>query len=169
MTSIVRLMHYAAAWPQEFQQIKSGILQSCAGAVVAVEHIGSTAIPGLIARPIIDAVASVGSPEAFEEAIARIEGLNFRRIEAPFWCRDSVLLLRPRHGEPTHQLLLSPPASQTVQRTLAIRDYLRREPARAIEFEQAKIERWKDREGDPVAYARDKAAFFAHLEEQLGL
>ena len=169
MTSIVRLMHYSAAWPQEFQQAKSGILQSCAGDVVQVEHIGSTAIPGLVARPVIDMVACVRKPELLEAAAARLEGLFFRRAQSPSWCEEAVMMHKPRHGELTHRLLLSTLDDRAVARTLAIRDFLRREPARAVDFEHAKIRRWKDQSGELEAYERDKAVFFAHLEEQLGL
>ncbi len=59
----VRLMHYDPRWRQEFEQTRSSILHSCAGWVTAVEHIGSTAISGLIARPTIDVIASVADDE----------------------------------------------------------------------------------------------------------
>lgn len=170
MAAMVRLMHYAASWPQEFEQTKSGILQSCAGDVVAVEHIGSTAIPGLIARPVIDIVACVRVGEVLDDAAERIEGLYFRRVDAPLWCRrDSIQMQKPRHGEATHQVLLTTLTSRTFQRTLAVRDHLRRVPARAVDFEEAKVRGWKHLEGALDPYERDKAIFFAHLEDQLGL
>ena len=72
----VRLMHYDPRWRQEFQQTKSSILHSCAGWVTAVEHVGSTAISGLIARPIIDVLAAVADESALATAAQLIEGLN---------------------------------------------------------------------------------------------
>lgn len=170
MAALVRLMHYAAAWPQEFEQIKSGILQSCMGDVVVVEHIGSTAIPGLIARPVIDMVACVRSGELLEDAAAQVEGLYFRKVNSPAWCsRDALVLEKPRHGEMTHQLLLTTLASRTVTRTLAIRDHLRQVPSKAVDFEEAKIRGWRALQGAAEPYQRDKAIFFASLEDQLGL
>jgi GrpB-like predicted nucleotidyltransferase (UPF0157 family) len=168
MTSTIRLMHYAAAWRQEFEQSKSGILQSCQGNVSDVQHIGSTAIPGLIARPIIDMVAIVSAVELLDEAAMQIQGLFFRMIETPSWCRDSLVLSKPRHGDATHLVFLTTPESRTHRRTVAIRDHLRAQPARAVEFEAAKVRRWKDVDGDSTHYDRDKAIFIAHLEEQLG-
>lgn len=165
----IRLMHFSAAWKQEFEQTKSGIFQSCQGDVVDVEHVGSTAIPGLIARPIIDLVAIVASEDLLETAAAQIEGLYFKRIDAPEWCLDSIVLSKPRHGETTHHLYLTTAESRTHRRTLRIRDHLRQVPARAVEFEGAKVRRWKDAEGDADQYLRDKSVFFAHLEEQLGI
>jgi GrpB-like predicted nucleotidyltransferase (UPF0157 family) len=165
----IRLMHFSPAWRQEFEQTKSGIFQSCQGDVIAIEHVGSTAIPGLIARPIIDLVAIVAGAEQLETAASQIEGLYFRRVETPAWCSDSIVLTKPRHGEMTHQVYLTYAETRTHRRTMTIRDHLRQVPARAVEFESAKIRRWKDAEGDPELYFRDKAVFFAHLEEQLGI
>jgi GrpB-like predicted nucleotidyltransferase (UPF0157 family) len=54
----VRMMHYDPRWPQEFEQTRSGILQCCRGDVIEVCHIGSTAVSGLVAQPIIDLVAA---------------------------------------------------------------------------------------------------------------
>lgn len=169
MNDAVRLMHYAPAWRQEFEQTKSGVFQSCQGDVTTIEHIGSTAIPGLIARPIIDLVACVRDASVIEAAAVQVEGLYFRRVEPPSWCQDSILLIKPRHGEPTHQLWLTSLDSRTHRRSIIIRDHLRNHPARAVEFEEAKVRRWKAVDGDAEHYERDKAIFFAHLEEQLGL
>jgi len=169
MGEAVRLMHYAPAWRQEFEQTKSGIFQSCQGEVTRVDHIGSTAIPGLIARPIIDMVACVHNAIMIENAANQIEGLNYRRVDSPSWSEDSILLSKPRHGERTHHLWLTTIDSRTHRRAILIRDHLRQHPARAIDFEDAKVRRWKEIDGDAEQYERDKAIFFAHLEEQLGL
>ena len=168
MPTSIRLMHYAAAWRQEFEQSKSGILQSCQGDVTDVQHVGSTAIPGLIARPIIDIIALVSAPELLDAATLQIQGLFFQTVDPPSWCRDAIVLSKPRHGESTHLVFLTTPESRTHRRTLAIRDHLRAQPARAVEFESAKVRRWKAGDGDSEQYDRDKAIFFAHLEEQLG-
>jgi len=162
-------MHYAPAWRQEFEQTKSGVFQSCQGDVTVVEHIGSTAIPGLIARPIVDLVACVHDVSSLERAATQIEGLYFRRDELPSWCDDCVLFIKPRHGEATHHLFLTAINSRTHRRTVALRDHLRNQPARAVEFEGAKIRRWKAVDGNADDYHRDKNIFFAHLEEQLGV
>ena len=77
----VRLMYYDPRWRQEFEQTRSSILHSCAGWVTAVEHIGSTAIPGLVARPTIDVAAAADDQEGMEQASLLIEGLNYRLQE----------------------------------------------------------------------------------------
>ncbi len=168
----VRLTHYDPRWRQEFQQTRSSILQSCQGWVVAVEHIGSTAIAGLIARPTIDAIAGVTSGEALEPAALLIEGLNFRRVESPSWASEAIALRKPRHAnpadpEPTHQVLLMRVECPAWNRALEVRDWMLSHREDAVRFEEAKVARWRNGEGDRQRYQSDKAIFFAHLEDQI--
>lgn len=168
----VRLTHHDPRWRQEFEQTRSSILQSCEGWVVAVEHVGSTAIAGLVARPTIDAIAGVEGPEAIEPAANLIEGLNFSRSEPPIWASDAILLSKPRYRpehqpHATHQVLLMPVDCPTWRRLVRVRDYLRSHAEDAVRYEEAKISRWRSGEGDQAKYLADKAIFFAHLEDQI--
>jgi GrpB-like predicted nucleotidyltransferase (UPF0157 family) len=168
----VRLMHYDARWRQEFQQTRSSILFSCDGWVSAVEHIGSTAVSGLISRPTIDVVAGVEDRQALDEATPRIEGLNYRRVQAPEWAQNATVLVKPRHSvagqpDPTHSILLTVTGSGTWRKVLRMRDFLREHPETAIRFEEAKVAHWRSGEGDLENYQAAKALFFSHLEDQL--
>jgi GrpB-like predicted nucleotidyltransferase (UPF0157 family) len=168
----VRLMHYDPRWRQEFQQTKSSILHSCAGWVTAVEHVGSTAISGLIARPIIDVLAAVVDESALATAAQLIEGLNFRINDSPAWSAEPIVLGKPRHlsasqPEPTHCVWLVIHKSDCWRRMIGMRDWLRKQKETAIRFEEAKVARWRSGEGELSAYESDKALFFAHLEDQM--
>jgi GrpB-like predicted nucleotidyltransferase (UPF0157 family) len=168
----VRLMHYDPRWRQEFEQTRSSILHSCAGWVTGLEHIGSTAISGLIARPTIDAVAAVDNMDAMEPAALLMEGLNFRREASPVWASGAITLVKPRHSlegqlDPTHTVLLVVQGCVVWNRVIRIRDWLRSRAEVAIRFEEAKVARWRSGEGDLVSYQADKALFFAHLEDQI--
>ena len=127
----VRLMHYDPRWRQEFEQTRSSILHSCAGWVTAVEHIGSTAISGLIARPTIDVVAAVQDDCDVDKAACLIEGLNYgRESSSSSWAPESVSLLKPRHAlvgqtDPTHHVLLVVQDSSVWNRVIRVRDWLR--------------------------------------------
>jgi GrpB-like predicted nucleotidyltransferase (UPF0157 family) len=168
----VRLMHYDPRWRQEFQQTKSSILHSCAGWVTAVEHVGSTAISGLIARPTIDVLAAVADETALTTATQLIEGLNFRINDAPDWSTEPIVLGKPRHlstaqPDPTHCVWLVIYESDCWHRMIRMRDWLRDQKETAIRFEEAKVARWRSGEGELSAYESDKALFFAHLEDQM--
>ncbi|MAI31572.1 MAG: hypothetical protein CBE00_03225 [Planctomycetaceae bacterium TMED240] len=168
----VRLMHYDPRWPQEFQQTKSSILQSCEGWVTAVEHVGSTAISGLIARPTIDVLAAVEDANALATAAQLIEGLNFRINDSPDWSTEPIVLGKPRHlsvaqPDPTHSVWLVIYGSDCWQRMIRMRDWLRDNKETAVRFEEAKVARWRSGEGELSSYESDKALFFAHLEDQM--
>ena len=169
MTDVVRLMHYDPRWRQEFEQTRSVILDSCRGWVTDVAHIGSTAVSGLIAQPIIDVVATVDDPRGFEPAVLRLEGINFAVAAAPGWAEGARLLVKPRRGEVTHRIFLAGSASPLPDRLLALRDWLRGSREEALAFEEAKVERWKECEGDAVRYKRAKQELFARLEGRMGL
>ena len=160
MSDFVRLMHYDPRWRQDFQQVRSSILQSCEGWVSEVFHIGSTAISGIIARPIIDCAAVVSSPDGFNDATVFIEGLNFRLQENPRWLKTGRFLTKPRAGEPTHHVFLFLEQDPWLKRILAVRDVLQSDRELAMKFEETKVHHWKCSEGDAELYQQAKAPFF---------
>lgn len=172
----VRLMHYDPRWRQEFRQTQSGLLQCGEGWITSAEHIGSTAISGLIARPTIDIVATVESIDALEPAAALIEGLHFGREKVPHWIGSNanqvIVMSKPRHlvsekPDPTHWVLLTIEKSSLLQRVLSVRDLLRNQPELAIDFEEAKVATWRNGEGDFANYTKEKSVFFKDLESRL--
>lgn len=167
MTDGVRLMHYDPRWRQEFEQTRSVILDSCRGWVTGVTHIGSTAISGLIAQPIIDVVATVDDPQGFDSAVLRLGGINFAVAAAPAWAEEATLLVKPRRGEVTHQIFLVGSQSPLRERMLALRDWLRGNRQEALAFEEAKVERWKESEGDAARYEQAKHDLFTRLEARM--
>ncbi|TWU58041.1 GrpB family protein [Rubripirellula reticaptiva] len=167
----VRLMHYDPRWRQEFQQTRSSILASCEGWVNSVEHIGSTAISGLIARPTIDVIALVPNDEAIQPARQLIEGLNFRIEPTASWATDVMTLEKPRAAspgmDPTHRVMLVVQGAPVAIRTVRFRDYLRSRPEVAIRWEEFKVAAWRDSDGDFLRYESEKSVFIAHLEDQM--
>ncbi|TWU24157.1 dephospho-CoA kinase/protein folding accessory domain-containing protein [Novipirellula galeiformis] len=171
-TNPVRLMHFDPRWRQEFEQTRSSILQSCEGRVVDVVHIGSTAISGLIARPTLDLLAGVSEADMMERAALLIEGLNYRRVASPLWAGSCITLCKPRYvtpdpPDPTHCVYLMMAMSPAWVEAVSIRDYLRQNAESAVDFEAAKVKRWRRGEGDLERYNADKAIFFAHLKDQI--
>lgn len=160
MSDLVRLMHYDPRWRQEFEQTRSSILQSCEGWVSEVYHVGSTAISGLIARPIVDCVAVVSEAEGFEEASICIEGLNFKVTANPDWLTSGRFLIKPRAGAQTHHVYLLVAGDEWLQRFLTVRDTFRENPELAIRFEETKVHHWKCSDGDRELYQNAKHPFF---------
>lgn len=68
----VELLEYQVSWPDRFRLVADELAAAMAGADFAVEHIGSTAVPGLCAKPVIDVLLGVGDLEAVQ---GRVDGL----------------------------------------------------------------------------------------------
>ena len=71
--SRVVLLPYDAAWPAHFQQARTKLQAAFADASIAIEHIGSTAVPGLCAKPVIDVLAGAPSLARIEQAIPALQ------------------------------------------------------------------------------------------------
>jgi len=70
---------YDASWPRRFEEERAMILRACgAGAFTRIEHVGSTAVPGLGAKPVIDIMPGVRSLDAFMPYVERIETLGYQ-------------------------------------------------------------------------------------------
>tara|TARA_R110002111_G_scaffold59008_2_gene99573 strand:- start:626 stop:1234 length:609 start_codon:yes stop_codon:yes gene_type:complete len=168
----VRLMHYDPRWRQEFEQTRSNILSSCEGWITGAQHIGSTAISGLIARPTIDVVATTAEEKGLDRAASLIEGLNFRCVDTPLWADGAITLIKPRSlsaesSDLTHRVFLVVAPSAMLLRAVAYRNYLRKHPEVAIELEEVKVASWREHDGDLDAYQKDKAAFFVKIQDQI--
>ena len=119
---IVRLVPYRPEWPSLFEQEKRRILAAIGQHVLDVQHVGSTAIPGMLAKPILDIGIAV---ESFEEAtvcIAPMEALRYRyRGELGIPYRHYFVRGEPR----THQVHMLEREGPEWGRMLLFRDFLR--------------------------------------------
>lgn len=152
----IRLMHWDSRWRQEFEQTRSSILQCGEGRIVDVQHVGATAVPGMIARPIIDFVAIVGDPVDLKDSCFLIEGLNFLPVPLPDWAEPQSgitrTLQKPRRGEPTHFAWVTTQGSPVAAEMLRFRNQLRDDSSLAMQFESDKVDCWKQCGGDENRY-----------------
>ncbi len=154
------VVDYDSRWPRLFEQEKERIGAALGGALVLVEHIGSTAVPGLAAKPVIDIGLGLRSLAEAPALIPAIESLGY--IYEPaleqalpqrrFFWRGTRLV----H---THHLHLAEVADPVLLRPLRFRDYLRRHPQAAREYGDLKKELAKTCKQDLDAYVAGKTAF----------
>src|SRR5439155_9295059 len=74
----IEIVDYDAAWPRQFEDEKHRILAAIGRYVAAVEHIGSTAVPGLAAKPIIDILVGLRSLTDATNWIIPLAGLGYQ-------------------------------------------------------------------------------------------
>ena len=78
MSDAIVIVEYNPAWPSEFVRLRDRAQAALGDVAVAIEHVGSTAVPGLPAKDLIDMVVVVESDEDVDEAIARLAAIGYR-------------------------------------------------------------------------------------------
>lgn len=162
-------MAFNPQWMQEFEQTKSSILQATDGWLSDVQHIGSTSVPDSVARPVVDVVAGISDLQGLNDCCLLIEGLNFLRIETPDWCEQELcgLLIKPRHGEATHSVLVVRHNGALWQKSLAIRDRLRSNADEWQTLLQIKLEHFQPGCSARQQYENAKAEYFEDLADRI--
>jgi GrpB-like predicted nucleotidyltransferase (UPF0157 family) len=154
---------YDPRWPQLFEQERRRVADALGDAVVEQEHIGSTAVPGLAAKPIVDILAGLRTLELPADAIEAMEKLGYEFLgEYGIAGRLFFRKGRPRSHH-VHAVLLG---SDLWERHLAFRDYLRVHSAEADAYAQFKLKLVRDVGGDRDRYVDGKDAFAAILERR---
>lgn len=160
ITEEVRLVAYDSSWMNLFATERTRLLELFPGRFTAIEHIGSTAVPGLAAKPIIDLLAGVNT---FSEADSLLSTLCAHGFEtsAEFNATlpDSRWLMRHESGRRTHHLHLAVFGSEFWGRRVRFRDLLRADAAMADRYEKLKHGLAEQHRHDRDAYTEAKAAF----------
>jgi GrpB-like predicted nucleotidyltransferase (UPF0157 family)/predicted phosphodiesterase len=157
---VVRLVPYAAEWPVLYEQERARLQAAIGGQVLDIQHVGSTAVPGLAAKPILDIAVAVADFDEARRCIAPLEGLGYTyRGENGIPRRHYFVKGEPR----THHLHMLERDSDEWRRHLFFRDHLRAhdEVARAYaRLKQSLAERYPHDRG---AYTEAKGAFIARV------
>ena len=154
-------MPYDPEWPRRFEAERARLEAALAPWLEqGIHHIGSTSVPGLAAKPIIDMLAGVRDIEEARAAFQPLEALGYHyrehRPEAHLFWKDK------------HNLHLTEPASDLWRERLAFRDALRADSTLAAEYEE-----WKLRHvaATPArsAYTADKRPFVLRVLAEAGI
>jgi GrpB-like predicted nucleotidyltransferase (UPF0157 family) len=155
------IVPYDPAWPAMFEEEKSRILEVCGEWLVAVEHMGSTSVPGLAAKPIIDIMPGLRRLEDGIHCIKPMQSLGYHYM-GEFGVPGRMYFTRgtPRTYN-VHMFLFGDPEWQ---RNLRFRDYLRAHPQAAAEYEALKkilADRHRD---EREAYTHAKTQFIQGIQ-----
>ena len=160
----IEIVPYDSSWPARFDEEQKKLLETIGTWLVGpIEHIGSTAIPGLGAKPVIDIMAGVETLEASRPAIARLTDLAY--CYAPYRPDSEHWFCKPSPTFRTHHLHLVPFGSSQWDEASAFRDYLRAHSAVAVEYEDLKRRLAQQHRFDREAYTEAKGPFVARISE----
>jgi GrpB-like predicted nucleotidyltransferase (UPF0157 family) len=166
MTSVpeqsVQIVPYDETWPTRFEQERAILDRAIKRWVVGgIEHVGSTAVPGLAAKPVIDIMVGVDSLEASRAAIPVLSELEY----CYFPYRPDVMhwFCKPSPSFRTHHLHLIPFRSRLWLERLAFRDYLRTHADVAAEYAELKQHLAALHHFDREAYTDAKTPFVERI------
>jgi GrpB-like predicted nucleotidyltransferase (UPF0157 family) len=123
---------YDPAWPESFERVRATVWPALRDVALTVEHVGSTAVPGLAAKPIVDVTVVVPAAADVPAAIARLAAIGYVH-QGDLGIAEREAFTSPP-GSPPHHLYLCPSGSATLANHLGVRDYLRSQPDAALEY-----------------------------------
>ena len=160
------IVGYDERWPRMFEEERQRILAATGSALVAVEHIGSTSVPGLAAtKKIIDIMAAVERLDDAPQCVAPLAELGYQYIpefEAEF--PERRYFHRGAVEVHTHHLHMVERTSEFWRRHLLFRDYLRSHPDAASEYAMLK-RRLASRHVETDDYTLAKTDFITGIEQ----
>jgi len=163
--SRVAIVPYDPQWPYAYAGEHLKLISLGGSSIVALEHIGSTSIPGLAAKPIIDMMAAVMAPEISYELAARLEEHGYRLVETDM--RDRLFLRKhsPIDCSAFHLHIVHYNTWGERHERL-MRDYLLEHSDAVAAYAAIKIKLACDHAEDSLAYTRAKTAFIQELVDK---
>ena len=160
----IYMVSHDPKWRQLFQQEAEQLTAVLGSSVAAVHHIGSTAIPTIYAKPVLDLLLVVQDLAALDEKQPRMEALGYEALGEfgipgrRYFRRDNL------SGERTHQVHVFENDSPQIKRHLAFRDYLINHPETAQEYSDLKRELAAKHPEDIELYMDSKDEFIKKID-----
>lgn len=162
----VHLAEYDPAWPTCFEAERDRLLKIFPIELIDVQHIGSTAIPGMSAKPIIDVMAGVASMAVAHALFEPILDHGYvTSVEFNASLTDRRWFMRHANGHRTHHLHVVVHESDLWRQRLAFRDALRADPVLAERYAVLKSELAFHHRADREAYTSAKSEFVRSVVE----
>jgi GrpB-like predicted nucleotidyltransferase (UPF0157 family) len=163
----IDITRYDPAWPEQFRATAAKLTELLRPWLATpIEHIGSTSVPGIAAKPILDMMAGVHDLQAARAAIPVLTSHGYTHAQhrpATLWFHKARTDADPEQG-----LHLTEPGSSLWRERLAFRDALRTDPLLASQYQQLK-ERLAADSGDIAAYTAGKRQFVVQVLARAGV
>ena len=158
----VRVASYDPTWPSRFEAERAGLEKVLGDAITGgIHHVGSTSVPGLDAKPVIDILVGVADLQGSRAYIQPLAGLSY--MYAPYRPDEMLWFCKPNPAHRTHHLHVVPSGSKRFRDELAFRDHLRTHPAAALEYATLKRQLAAEFEHDREAYTEAKGDFIRQI------
>ena len=160
---LVRLVPYEPAWAELYREEEARLRAALGDHVVQIEHVGSTSVPGLHAKPILDIVVAVrdmGDVTMFEEVVGRLGYEHRPEHDMP---GRLYLVKSTADDKATHHLNITELGTECWFSHVAFRDYLRTWRAIMEEYRSLKDELARHHQQDRRGYLAGKGPFITRI------
>ena len=169
MVKRVIVESYNSEWKKDFEDIRSELMAVLEGKVISVEHVGSTSVEGLSAKPVIDIDVVIEDEDAFPEVKAAMESIGYTHEgDLGIKGREAFKYKGKEHLRKHHLYVCTKDAAE-LKRHISFRDYLRTHPEAVREYGRIKEEGAKLYLLDIDSYIEHKAPFIEGIYRALGI
>jgi GrpB-like predicted nucleotidyltransferase (UPF0157 family) len=155
----VVIVNYNPQWPTFYESETKLICRVLGSRILAIEHIGSTAVPNLGGKNIVDIMAGVNSLEEAKQCLAPLERIGYTEVIPQVDKTDWYYCLKKGHQTPGFHLHLVRFGSEHWKKHVIFRDFLRKNPKVAKEYYALKKELAAKYGTDRLGYTEAKTAF----------
>ena len=163
-TQRVFLQPHDSRWADDFAREAAAVVRGLGSAVRTIHHIGSTAIPGIHAKPIIDMLAVADDLSLLDEYASRLAVLGYEALGEFGISGRRYFRKNNSVGERTHHIHAFRTGSAHITRHLAFRDYLRAHPDSARDYDALKHRLAEACSYDSGGYTDGKDAFIRAID-----
>jgi GrpB-like predicted nucleotidyltransferase (UPF0157 family) len=158
---------YNPQWPLQFQELHSLLWPAVKDVALSIEHVGSTSVPGLAAKPVLDIDIVISDMSKLERVIMGLAGLGYEhRGNLGIEDREAFRHPQPRYK---HNLYVCPQTSIALINHLSLRDTLRADAGLRDEYAKLKFELAQKFPNSIDDYLEGKTAFILRILEKNGL
>jgi len=167
MTSkTIKVETYSDQWPLTFLHLQARFNQHLKHLIIRIEHVGSTAVPGLAAKPVIDIDIIIKDKSRFREICRILQTLGYTH-EGDRGIPGREAFAGPL--QPAHHLYVCLEDSISLKNHLLLRDYLRSHPEKAKEYGELKKQLAQKYPNDIDMYVENKTAFITGILQEAGI
>lgn len=167
----VSVVEYQPSWVAAFDEEKQQLLDALGDNVSGIEHVGSTSVPGLAAKPIIDMLAAVDDLSVYKRLIEPLTALGYEFMPERVFA-DRVFFPKGPRENRTHHLSLAVKNSDGWNKTIAFRDYLRENASARDKYQSFKTQLAAKYPNDRASYTKAKEqlieVILAEAQKMLG-
>jgi GrpB-like predicted nucleotidyltransferase (UPF0157 family) len=169
MLSIMGQVHvvaYDPQWPALFETLRARVWPAVHGLARGIEHVGSTSVPGLAAKPVIDMDIIIADDAPMRPVVERLGAMGYtHRGDLGIVGREAF---RAPAEQPAHHLYVCRESNMSLANHLAVRDHLRTHPETAAQYGALKQQLAREFPHDMLSYVAGKTDLLLNILRQAG-